>query len=44
VLLDRQWFVLNEKQFEMFEEVLNNPPPNNEKLKRAMKRTSPWEK
>ncbi|HEX8665468.1 MAG TPA: DUF1778 domain-containing protein [Beijerinckiaceae bacterium] len=43
VLLDQRLFVLDEAQHEAFMRVLDNPPPPNEKLKKLMRSTPPWE-
>lgn len=44
VLLDQRLFVLNEKDFAAFEEVLDKPPLPNEKLKALLKRKPIWER
>jgi len=44
VLLDQRMFRLDDKGFEMFMAVLDNPPQPNEKLKKLMAEKAPWEK
>lgn len=43
VLLDRTMFRLNEKSFQQFVDILDNPPAPNEKLKALMATPAPWE-
>jgi uncharacterized protein (DUF1778 family) len=43
VLLDQRFFALTDEQYRAFQNVLDNPPPPNEKLKQLMRRKAPWE-
>jgi uncharacterized protein (DUF1778 family) len=43
VLLDQRLFTLNEDQYESFLRALDEPPVPNEKLKKLMASTAPWE-
>jgi len=43
VLLDQAVFNLAPEQMEAFAQVLENPPPATEKLKKLMRSKSPWE-
>jgi uncharacterized protein (DUF1778 family) len=44
VLLDQRFFALDAEQTERFLDILDNPPPPNEKLRALMSRKAPWEK
>lgn len=44
VLLDRTVFGLNEGAFQRFVDILDNPPPPNDKLKMLMSTPAPWER
>ena len=41
---DENVFVLNEKDFERFEKMLDEPIPNAEKLRELLTTPSPWDK
>ena len=43
VLLDRRLFVLNEEQWQAFNEALDAPVKKNEKLAKLLAAKSPWE-
>jgi uncharacterized protein (DUF1778 family) len=42
-LLDRRLFVLNEEQWQAFNEALDTPAKKNEKLAQLLATKSPWE-
>ena len=42
VLLDRRYFVLPEKTFKRFTEMLDKPPDENRKLRRLLQTSPPW--
>ena len=44
VLLDQRYFSLDARQFAEFMRVLNEPPAPNEKLKKLLRSTAPWER
>jgi len=44
VLLDRRYFILNEKDFRRFQQMLDAPPKSNPRLARLLARKAPWEK
>lgn len=44
VLLDRRYFILNEKDFRRFERLLDAPPKSNPRLARLLATKAPWEK
>ncbi len=43
VLLDQTSFVLNDKQWEAFNNLLDSPPKVNGKLKKLLAKSAPWE-
>ena len=43
VLLDQTSFFLNEEQWETFNNLLDTPPKANDKLKKLLAKTAPWE-
>lgn len=43
VLLDRRLLSLDAERYGAFMDVLDNPPPPTDKLRRLMKRKAPWE-
>lgn len=43
VLLDQRLFYLSESDYASFDEALDKPPVNQEKLKSLMSEPSPWE-
>lgn len=43
VLLDQRFFQLDDTAFAAFEQALNAPVPNNEKLRTLLAKPSPWE-
>ena len=44
VLLDRRFFLLDEKAYMRFTEALDKPPANNPRLRRLLTTKAPWEK
>ena len=44
VLLDQRFFTLDEKGYQAFVRVLDEPPPPNEELKKLMSGKAPWQK
>lgn len=44
VLLDKAFFAVSEKQFAQIAELLDCPPPPNEKLRALLSNQAPWEK
>jgi uncharacterized protein (DUF1778 family) len=44
VLLDQRFFALDEKRYQAFANILNEPPMPNEELKKLMSGKTPWEK
>ena len=44
VLLDRRYFVLSEKDFRRFKQILDAPPKANPRLARLLATKAPWEK
>ncbi len=44
VLLDQRHFVLNERDYRAFMDILDQPPPPNDELKDLMRRKAPWQK
>ena len=44
VLLDRRLFELEDEQWAAFTAALDNPPLPNERLRKLMARTPPWER
>lgn len=44
VLLDQRYFVLDEKRYRDFQNILDNPPMPNDELKKLMSRKAPWQK
>jgi len=44
VLLDRRLFLLDEEQFNEFENILNSEPRDLPKLKALLQKKAPWEK
>lgn len=43
VLLDQTSFVLNDEQWEAFNNMLDAPPKANDKLKKLLAKSAPWE-
>jgi len=43
VLLDRTLFVLNDEQWDAFNQLLDAPPKANEKLRKLLATPAPWE-
>ncbi len=43
VLLDRRYFVVQEKAFKRFTAMLDKPPAENRKLRRLLQTRPPWE-
>lgn len=43
VLLDRRLFILDDKQWDEFNEILDNPPKMNKKLQTLLATPAPWE-
>ena len=43
VLLDRRYFALSADAFKRFSAMLDQPPAENQKLRRLLKTKSPWE-
>ena len=43
VLLDQTSFVLNDEQWETFNNLLDAPPKANDKLKKLLAKPAPWE-
>lgn len=44
VLLDQRLFLLDEKSFQAFNEILNQPVSDNQALQELLNSQSPWEK
>lgn len=44
VLLDQKFFELDEERYRAFLNILDNPPPPNEELRKLMNRKAPWHK
>lgn len=44
VLLDRRFFLLDEKAFKRFTEALDRPPADNPRLRRLLASKAPWER
>ncbi|WP_395377953.1 DUF1778 domain-containing protein [Marinicella sp. W31] len=44
VLLDRRYFLLDDKEFENFEKLLESDIPNKSELTRLLNEPTPWEK
>lgn len=44
VLLDRRFFLLDEKAFKRFTEALDRPPSDNPRLRRLLASKAPWER
>ncbi|HEX7359035.1 MAG TPA: DUF1778 domain-containing protein [Bryobacteraceae bacterium] len=44
VLLDQRYFTLSDDAFRRFQEMLDNPPASNPKLKRLLLTKAPWER
>ena len=44
VLLDRRFFLLDEKTYRRFTEILDKPPADNPRLRRLLTTKAPWEK
>lgn len=44
VLMDQNFFQLNDEQFEVFNMALNEPIAQSDKLKALLKEPSPWER
>ena len=44
ILLDNRLFALDQKKFDQFLKVLDQPPQDNPILNRTLNTTSPWEK
>jgi uncharacterized protein (DUF1778 family) len=42
VLLDRRFFLLDEKAYRRFTEALDKPPADNPRLRRLLRTGSPW--
>ena len=43
VLLDQTAFVLNDEQWEAFNNLLDSPPKMNDRLKKLLAKPAPWE-
>jgi uncharacterized protein (DUF1778 family) len=43
VLLDQVYFQVDEHRFEQFQELLDNPPPASDELRRLLHTPAPWE-
>jgi uncharacterized protein (DUF1778 family) len=44
VLLDRQFFALDDAAYRRFTEALNQPPGNNPRLRKLLRTAAPWDK
>lgn len=44
VLLDRRFFLLDEKGYRRFTDALDRPPADNSRLRRLLTTKAPWEK
>ena len=44
VLLDRRFFLLDERAYQRFTEALDRPPARNPRLRRLLTAQSPWER
>jgi uncharacterized protein (DUF1778 family) len=44
VLLDRRFFLLDEKAYRRFTDALDKPPADNPRLRRLLTTKAPWEK
>lgn len=44
VLLDRRFFLLDEKSYKRFVEALDRPPADNPRLRRLLGTKAPWER
>jgi uncharacterized protein (DUF1778 family) len=44
VLLDRRFFLLDEKAYRSFTAALDKPPADNPKLRRLLRSKAPWER
>lgn len=44
VLLDRRFFLLDEKAYRRFITVLDKPPADNQRLRRLLTRKAPWDR
>lgn len=42
-LLERRLFILNDEQWEAFNQALDAPPAPNERLRQALQKKAPWE-
>jgi uncharacterized protein (DUF1778 family) len=43
VILDQVFFLLDEKEFAWFQNLVENPPPPNDNLRRLMAKRAVWE-
>ena len=42
-LLDQRYFVVDQKTFAKFKEMIDKPPRENERLRRLLSRKAPWD-